>query len=33
MLLAMLNSHPSAAELEWSSAEIVLLKRLAQARR
>lgn len=33
MLLAMLNCHPSATELEWSSAEIVLLKRLAKARR
>ena len=28
-----LTSHPSSADLEWSSAEIVLLKRLAKARR
>ena len=28
-----LTSHPSPATLEWSSAEIVLLKRLAKARR
>ena len=33
MLQAMLTSHPSPAELEWSSAEIVGLKRLARARR
>lgn len=32
-LQAALTSHPSPAELEWSSAEIVLLKRLAKARR